>query len=75
MHPFLKGLVVGILTGAAVGLLVAPGKGTENREFVRLRVQQALAAGRQAAQEQDQHLRARFRQTISPVKEKEPEQR
>jgi len=75
MHPFLKGLLIGLAAGAAAGLLLTPRKGVENREFVRARVQQALASGRQAAQEQDERLRARFRQAIGVGQgsEKEPE--
>jgi len=74
MHPFLKGLLVGLAVGAAVGLLMAPHKGAENRELVRQRFQQAVESGQKAAQEQDERLRARFRQHISPAEEKETAQ-
>lgn len=74
MHPFLKGLLVGLAAGAAVGLLLAPHKGTENRDLVRQRVQHAVAAGKKAAQEQDERLRARFHERIGLSEEKEPSQ-
>ena len=34
---FVKGLVVGALAGAAVGLLVAPQPGSQTRDLVRLK--------------------------------------
>ena len=74
MHPFLKGFIVGLCAGAAVALLLSPRKGTENRDFVRQRVQRALEAGKQAASEQDERLRAHFRQVIGVHEEKEPTQ-
>lgn len=72
MHPFFKGFLPGLFVGAAIGLLLSPHKGQENREFVRLRIREAVEAGRRAAQEQDEHLRTRFRQTIGTIVEKEP---
>ena len=74
MHPFVKGLFVGLVVGAAVGLLLSPRKGVENREFVRQRVQLAREAGKRATAEQDGRLRARFRQAIGVHDEKEPAQ-
>ena len=74
MHPFLKGLFVGLVVGAAVGLLLSPRKGVENREFVRQRVHLAREAGKRAAAEQDGQLRARYRQSIGVRDEKEPAQ-
>lgn len=73
MHSFLKGLLVGAAVGAAVGLLLAPHKGAENRQLARRRFEQAVAAGRQAAQDQDERLRARFHQQIGRL-EKETAQ-
>ncbi len=72
MHPFLKGLLVGLALGAAVGLLMSPHKGAENRDMVHQRFQQAVAAGKKAALEQDERLRARFRQEIGLLEKKEP---
>jgi gas vesicle protein len=74
MHPFLKGFLVGLALGAAAGLLMTPHKGPENRDSVRQRFQQAVAAGKKAAQEQDDLLRTRFRERIGRREEKESSQ-
>lgn len=71
MHPFFKGLIVGLLVGAAVGLFVTPRSGVENREFVRRRLQYAQEVGRRAARQQDERLRSRFRQAIGRREEQE----
>ena len=64
MYPFFRGFLVGLAVGAAVGLLMSPHKGVENRALARRQFEQAVAAGQKAAQEQDERLRARFRQQI-----------
>ncbi len=72
MHPFWKGFLPGLLAGAAVGLLLAPRRGQETRALVRLRFQEAVTAGREAAQEQENLLRARFRRRIAAQPEEPP---
>lgn len=64
MHPFWKGFLAGLLFGAAVALLLSPGKGEENRALLRQRFQEAQEAARKAAREQEEALRARYRRII-----------
>ncbi|MGB9723228.1 MAG: YtxH domain-containing protein [Chloroflexia bacterium] len=64
MHPFWKGFLAGLLVGAAVALLLSPGKGEENRALLRQRFQEAREAARQAAQKQEEALRARYLHAI-----------
>lgn len=46
---FLAGFFVGGLTGAAVGLLLAPRSGAEFQEEIRARVDELMEEGRKAA--------------------------
>jgi len=65
MHPFWKGFIPGVAVGVAVALLISPGRGQENRDFVRRRLAVALEAGREAARAEEARLRARYRRATS----------
>jgi gas vesicle protein len=46
---FLAGFFVGALTGAAVGLLLAPHRGSELQERIRARIDELVEEGQKAA--------------------------
>lgn len=72
MPPFWKGFLTGLLFGAAVAILLSPGTGKENRTLLRQRFQEARDAARKAAREQEEALRARYRQIIgAPAEDQE----
>lgn len=71
MHPFWKGFIPGLAVGVAVALLVSPGRGRENRDFIRRRLAVALEAGREAARAEEARLRARYRRATSPSSSRE----
>ena len=46
----LPGLLLGAVAGAGVVLLFAPRSGSETQDLIRIRVQEILSEGRQAAE-------------------------
>jgi gas vesicle protein len=71
MLSFVKGFVLGFLCGAAAGLLLSPQSGQKNTGQMRQRVQDALEAGRQAAQSYQSQMANRYHQMISLTEESE----
>lgn len=71
MRSFVKGFVLGFLCGAAAGLLLSPQSGLQNTAPLRQRVQEALAAGRQAAQSYRSQMGTRYQQMIGLVEKSE----
>jgi gas vesicle protein len=72
MRYFLYGFVPGLFVGAAVALLLSPGKGPENREFVRRRFQDAVESGRESGRAQEAQLRAQYRRNIGAPEPEQP---
>jgi len=69
MVSFAKGFLIGLLCGAAAALLLSPETGSENRARVQRRLGEALQAGRQAARNQEQRMRAHYRRSIGAASE------
>lgn len=59
---FLEGLLLGVITGAALGLLIAPKAGEDLQNDVRERVNLVLDEGRRASAERRAELEAQFAQ-------------
>ena len=59
---FLEGLFFGMITGAALGLLMAPKAGPDLQNEVRERVNLVMDEGRRAAAERRAELEAQFAQ-------------
>ena len=72
MRYFLYGFVPGLFVGAAVALLLSPGKGAENRAAVRQRFQDSLEAARESGRSQEARLRAQYRRHIGAPGPPEP---
>lgn len=71
---FLQGFLIGFLSGAAAGLVLAPGSGEENRERFLRRYEEARAAARQASQEHEEKLLARYRLGVGTSQRDRPGQ-
>ncbi|OGO39819.1 MAG: hypothetical protein A2Z04_00475 [Chloroflexi bacterium RBG_16_57_9] len=56
MFAFLRGLVFGSVVGATTGLLLTPRSGEETRELIQDRIDDAISAGKQAAEEKRREL-------------------
>ncbi|MBN1483247.1 MAG: YtxH domain-containing protein [Chloroflexia bacterium] len=69
MRSFSKGFWLGLFFGAAAAILFAPENRPEFIEQIAQRAQQALAAGRQAAQEREQSLQERYHQIVGQAQE------
>ena len=50
LFAFLRGLVIGGVVGATTGLLLTPRSGEETRELIQDRFDEAISAGKQAAE-------------------------
>ncbi len=72
MRYFLYGFVPGLFVGAAVALLLSPGKGPENRAAVRRRLHDSREAAREAGRAQEERLRAHYRRRIGAPEPPEP---
>jgi len=57
---FLAGFVLGSVVGGAVGLLVAPRKGSDTQALIRDRVSLVIEEGRRAADDRRAELEAQF---------------
>ena len=64
---FLAGAMCGAIVGAVAALLLAPYSGLELRQNVRLRVDEILAEGRQAAADRRAELEAQLTALKQPV--------
>jgi gas vesicle protein len=62
LAKFLEGLLLGTITGAALGLLMAPQKGQELQNDVRERINLVMEEGRRASAERRAELEAQFAQ-------------
>jgi gas vesicle protein len=64
MNPlkFLEGLLLGVITGAAVGMLLAPKSGQDLQNDLRERANLVMEEGRRAAAERRAELEAQFAQ-------------
>ncbi len=60
MSKVLSGMFVGMLTGAAVGLLLAPQSGESLQGVLRRRLNEVMEEGRRAAAERRAELEAQF---------------
>jgi len=69
---FVGGLLSGALVGAATVVLLAPQSGLETREGIATKVNEIIAAGRQAAADRRRELEMEYRTRIQiplpPVK-------
>jgi gas vesicle protein len=63
---FLTGLAFGCAVGFLLGLLWAPHSGEETQGLIRLRLDEALAEGRQAAEAKRTELLARLEEAKLP---------
>jgi gas vesicle protein len=61
---FMMGLFSGVVVGAAVVILVAPGSGLETRQAITGKVQEIMDAGRQAASQRRQELETEYKARI-----------
>lgn len=64
---FVEGLVVGAALSAALVLLFVPQSGAQTRQIIRDRIQEVVDEGRQAAEERQLELTARFERLKEPV--------
>ena len=62
---FAKGGLVGAAVGAAAGILLAPGKGSETRDALADRIQRTRLAGVDAKTATEKELISRFRGTVN----------
>lgn len=64
---FVEGLVLGAALSAGLVLLFAPQSGAQMRQVIRERVQEVVDEGRQAAEERQLELTARFERLKQPA--------
>ena len=64
---FLGGLVLGAALSAGLVLLFAPQSGAQMRQMIQERVQEVVDEGRQAAEERQLELSARFERLKQPT--------
>jgi gas vesicle protein len=60
MSKLITGVVFGLLTGAAAGLMLAPQSGDSLKTDLRRRLDQVIEEGRRAAAERRAELEAQF---------------
>lgn len=65
---FVRGLVLGALTGAVAGLLLAPESGEALQARLRQRYEEAMEEGRRAAAERRAELEAQFAEAKRPAR-------
>lgn len=65
---FLEGLLLGVLTGAAASMLMAPKSGKDTQETIKQRVNLVIDEGKRAAAERRAELESQFAQSRQPVR-------
>jgi len=60
LFAFLRGLVIGGVVGGIAGLLLTPRSGEEMRELIQDRIDEAISAGKQAAENKRHELESQL---------------
>ncbi len=67
LFGFVRGMLIGGVIGAAAGLLLAPRPGKETQELIQQRIDTAITAGKQAAEEKRRELEAELGKAQPPA--------